>query len=55
VLSGVVASFLAKGLEPALAAAAAAVAQARAAQLAPFAAGLVASDLLDSLPAVLER
>jgi NAD(P)H-hydrate epimerase len=54
VLTGVVASFLAKGLEPQLAAAAAAVAHGRAAELAPHRAGLVASDLLASLPAALE-
>ncbi len=54
VLTGVVASFLAKGLEPQLAAAAAAVAHGRAAQLVPHRAGLVASDLLASLPAALE-
>jgi NAD(P)H-hydrate epimerase len=53
VLTGVVASFLAKGLEPRLAAAAAASAHARAAELAPHQAGLVASDLLESLPAAL--
>ena len=55
VLTGIVASFLAKGLEPRLAAAAGAVAHARAAELAPHRAGLVAGDLLDSLPAALER
>jgi NAD(P)H-hydrate epimerase len=55
VLTGVVASFLAKGVEPQLAAAAAAVAHGRAAQLAPHRAGLVASDLLGLLPAALER
>jgi NAD(P)H-hydrate epimerase len=55
VLTGIVSSFLAKGMEPALAAAAAAVAHARAAQLAPHGPGLVAGDLLDSLPAALER
>jgi NAD(P)H-hydrate epimerase len=55
VLTGVVAAFLAKGLEPQLAAAAAAIAHARAAELAPHRAGLVASDLLESLPAALER
>jgi NAD(P)H-hydrate epimerase len=55
VLTGVLSSFLAKGLEPQLAAAAAAVAHARAAELAPHRAGLVAGDLLDSLPAALER
>ena len=54
VLTGVVAAFLAKGLEPQLAAAAAAVAHGRAAQLAPYASGLVASDLLDTLPAALD-
>ena len=51
VLTGVVAAFLAKGLEPQLAAAAAAVAHARAAELAPHRVGLVAGDLLESLPA----
>jgi NAD(P)H-hydrate epimerase len=55
VLTGITASFLAKGVEPRLAAAAAAVAHARAAQLSPAQAGLVAGDLLDSLPAALER
>jgi NAD(P)H-hydrate epimerase len=55
VLTGVVASFLAKGLEPQLAAAAAAVTHARAAELAPHRTGLIASDLLASLPAALER
>ena len=54
VLTGVIAAFLAKGLEPQLAAAAGAVAHARAAELAPHRLGLVASDLLDSLPAALE-
>jgi NAD(P)H-hydrate epimerase len=55
VLTGVVASFLAKGVEPQVAAAAAAVAHGCAAQLAPHQAGLVASDLLGFLPAALER
>jgi NAD(P)H-hydrate epimerase len=55
VLTGVVAAFLAKGVEPQLAAAAAAVVHGRAAQLAPHRAGLVASDLLGLLPAALER
>jgi ADP-dependent NAD(P)H-hydrate dehydratase / NAD(P)H-hydrate epimerase len=55
VLTGILASFLAKGIEPQLAAAAAAIAHARAAELAPHRAGLVAGDLLDSLPAALER
>jgi NAD(P)H-hydrate epimerase len=54
VLTGVVAAFLAKGLEPQLAAAAAAVAHGRAAELVPHRAGLVASDLLDFLPAALD-
>lgn len=54
VLTGVVAAFLAKGLEPQVAAAAAAVAHARAAELAPFRAGLLAGDLLRSLPSALE-
>jgi ADP-dependent NAD(P)H-hydrate dehydratase / NAD(P)H-hydrate epimerase len=54
VLTGVIASFLAKGLEPQVAAAAAATAHARAAELAPFRAGLVAGDLLTSLPLALE-
>jgi len=54
VLTGVVAAFLAKGLEPQLAASAAAVAHSRAAELVPYQAGLVASDLLASLPVALE-
>jgi NAD(P)H-hydrate repair Nnr-like enzyme with NAD(P)H-hydrate dehydratase domain len=54
VLTGVVAAFLAKGLEPQLAAATAAVAHARAAELAPYRAGLIAGDLLASLPVALE-
>ena len=54
VLTGIVASFLAKGLEPQLAAAAAAVAHARAALLAPHRAGLIAGDLLGLLPAALD-
>ena len=55
VLTGVVGAFLAKGLEPQLAAAAAAVVHAQAAELAPQRAGLVASDLLAALPAALDR
>jgi hydroxyethylthiazole kinase-like uncharacterized protein yjeF len=55
VLTGVVGAFLAKGLEPQLAAAAAAVVHAQAADLRPQRAGLVASDLLAALPAALER
>ena len=54
VLTGVIAAFLAKGLEPRLAAAAGAVAHARAAELVPHQAGLVASDLLGFLPAALD-
>jgi NAD(P)H-hydrate epimerase len=54
VLSGVVAAFLAKGLEPQLAAVAAAAAQQRASVEAPQRAGLVASDLIDALPRALE-
>ncbi len=54
VLTGVVASFLAKGLEPQVAAAAAAVAHSTAASLVPHRAGLVAGDLLASLPAALD-
>ena len=50
VLTGIVASFLAKGIEPLLAAAAAATAQHWAAVEAPQKDGLVASDLLDALP-----
>jgi NAD(P)H-hydrate epimerase len=54
VLTGIVAAFLAKGLEPVVASAAAAVAHGRAAELAPHRAGLVASDLLDAIPLALE-
>jgi len=53
VLTGIVAAFLAKGLEPQRAAAAAAVAQQLAAVEATQRAGLVASDLIDALPRVL--
>jgi len=49
VLTGVVAAFLAKGMEPRLAAAAAAVAHGLASKLVPSQAGLVASDLLPAL------
>jgi len=55
VLTGVVASFLSKGVEPQLAATAGAVAHALAASLARHQAGLVAGDLLELLPAALER
>jgi len=53
VLTGVIASFLAKGLEPRLAAAAGAVAHGAAAASVPHQAGLVASDIVAALPAAL--
>ena len=53
VLTGILAAFLAKGVEPQRAAAAAAAAQQRASVEAPQRAGLVASDLIDALPRVL--
>lgn len=53
VLTGVVGAFLAKGLDPQVAAAAAAVAHALAAELAPQRAGLIASDLFSALPMAL--
>jgi NAD(P)H-hydrate epimerase len=53
VLTGIVAAFLAKRLEPQLAAAAAAIAQQRASVEATQRSGLVASDLIDALPRVL--
>jgi ADP-dependent NAD(P)H-hydrate dehydratase / NAD(P)H-hydrate epimerase len=53
VLTGIVAAFLAKGMDARLAAAAASVAQAKAALLAPQQAGLVASDVIAHLPAAL--
>lgn len=53
VLTGVVASFLAKGLDPELAAAAAAAAHGIAAAGVPEQAGLVASDVVAALPAAL--
>jgi ADP-dependent NAD(P)H-hydrate dehydratase / NAD(P)H-hydrate epimerase len=52
VLTGIVAAFLAKGMDARLAAAAAAFAHGRAAELGPER-GLVASDLIDALPDVL--
>jgi ADP-dependent NAD(P)H-hydrate dehydratase / NAD(P)H-hydrate epimerase len=55
VLTGVVGAFLSKGLDGPTAAAAAALAHGRAASLAAHATGLVASDLLDLLPAAIER
>lgn len=54
VLTGVIGAFLSKGLDPMTAAAAAAVAHGLAARRVEPQAGLVASDLLPSLPAVLE-
>ena len=53
VLTGVLAAFLAKGLEPRLAAAAGATALGIAATLAPHARGMVASDVAAALPAAL--
>lgn len=53
VLTGIVAAFLAKGLDPHLAAAAGAAAQQRASVEARQRAGLVASDLVDALPRAL--
>ena len=53
VLTGIVAAFLAKGMDARLATAAAAFAHGRAAQLAPHQVGLVASDVIDALPLVL--
>jgi NAD(P)H-hydrate epimerase len=53
VLTGVIASFLAKGMGARLAAAAGAIAHGRAAELAPHQVGLVASDVVDSLPLAL--
>ena len=55
VLTGVIASFLSKGLDAPTAATAAAVAHGRAAALAEHRTGLIASDLLGLLPAALER
>jgi NAD(P)H-hydrate epimerase len=53
VLTGIVSAFLAKGVEPQLAAAAAAAAQQCASVQAPHQGGLVAGDLIDALPQVL--
>ena len=53
VLTGIVAAFLAKGVEPQLATAAAAAAQQLASVAAPQRSGLVASDLIQALPDVL--
>lgn len=54
VLTGIVGAFLAKGVGPAVAAAAAAVAHALAARAVPHAPGLVASDVVASIPSALE-
>ena len=54
VLTGIIAAFLAKGMEAPLAAAAGAVAQQLAAMLVPHQAGVVASDVLTALPKALE-
>jgi hydroxyethylthiazole kinase-like uncharacterized protein yjeF len=54
VLTGIVAAFLAKGMDALLAAAAGSVAQAVAAALAPAQRGLVASDVIAALPSALE-
>jgi NAD(P)H-hydrate epimerase len=53
VLTGVIAAFLAKGMEARIAAAAGAVAHGRAAALVPRQRGLVASDVVASLPRAL--
>ena len=53
VLTGITGAFLAKGMEPQRAAAAAAAVQQLAAHAAPQRAGLVAGDLIDALPRVL--
>jgi NAD(P)H-hydrate epimerase len=53
VLTGIVAAFLAKGMEPQLAAVAGAAAQQRASVEAPQRSGLVAGDLIEALPRVL--
>ncbi|MBA2333256.1 MAG: NAD(P)H-hydrate dehydratase [Actinobacteria bacterium] len=50
VLTGVLAAFLAKGLEPRLAAAAAAIATAEAAKRVPYRTGVVAGDVVAALP-----
>jgi ADP-dependent NAD(P)H-hydrate dehydratase / NAD(P)H-hydrate epimerase len=55
VLTGIVAAFLAKGLDARTAAAAGAAAHSRAARLAGKHAGLIASDVVDALPRALER
>jgi hydroxyethylthiazole kinase-like uncharacterized protein yjeF len=53
VLTGIVATFLAKGVDARMAAAAAAFAHGRAAQLVPHRRGVIASDLIEALPQAL--
>ena len=53
VLTGVIGSFLAKGMDARLATAAAATAHSEAAAEAPQRAGLIASDVIEMLPYVL--
>jgi ADP-dependent NAD(P)H-hydrate dehydratase / NAD(P)H-hydrate epimerase len=53
VLTGILAAYLAKGLEPRLAAAAAATALAAAARRLPFGSGVIARDVIAALPHVL--
>jgi ADP-dependent NAD(P)H-hydrate dehydratase / NAD(P)H-hydrate epimerase len=53
VLTGILAAFLAKRVDPRLAAAAAAFAHGRAAELAPYHVGMVASDVIEALPRAL--
>jgi NAD(P)H-hydrate epimerase len=55
VLTGIIAAFLAKGMEPHRAAAAACAAQQLAAREAPQRYGLVASDVVEALPSALAR
>ena len=54
VLTGIIGAFLAKGVPPRIAAAAAAQVHADAARLAPSAAGLIASDVIARLPTALD-
>jgi NAD(P)H-hydrate epimerase len=54
VLTGVIASFLAKGMDARLGTAAASIAHTQAAVTAPYRSGLVAGDLLTALPRVLD-
>jgi ADP-dependent NAD(P)H-hydrate dehydratase / NAD(P)H-hydrate epimerase len=53
VLTGIIAAFLAKGMDTRLAAAAGAFVHGRAAELAPQKAGLIASDVIEALPRAL--